>query len=54
MFLRLLATNICDKKEQAYNYYLGKLENKTNIFRKSRITCGLAPCLPLNELKVIS
>lgn len=44
----------CDKTEQAYNYYLGKLKNKTNIFTKSRITCGLVSCLPSNKLEVIS
>lgn len=54
MFLRLLAANICDKREQAYNYYLGKLENKTNIFTKSRVICGLVPCLSSTKLKVIS
>lgn len=54
LFLRLLAANTSDKKEQDYNHYLGKLENKPTIFRKSRITCGLVPCLPQNKLKVTS
>lgn len=40
-FFSLLTANIHDKKEHDYSHWLGKLENKTNIFRKSRITCGL-------------
>lgn len=48
VFLRLLTANVGVKKEQDYNRYPGKLENKTNTFRKTRITCGLVPCLPQN------